>query len=249
MQTEKILAALSTVSFIAVIVVNALANTLPINGLNTGEVSALYPSMFTPSGITFSIWSVIYLLLAGFVIYQWKLLSKSYYKQLMSLFIISCALNICWILVWHHLFVSISVIVMIVFLIILIRIFLLLQKNPEQSTTELVLIHLPFTIYLAWISVATIANVSAYLTSIDWDGGILSPVAWTIIMMVVASILAIIVLKKFYRYAYAIVVAWALAGIALNNYPIITVVAEILLFVVIAFSLYLYFTTRRGFSD
>jgi translocator protein len=219
---------LNTVAFVGVIIVNALANALPINGLNTGEVSDLYPSLFTPAGITFSIWSVIYLLLAGFVIYQWKIRNENYFLTLSKWFITSCLLNVTWILVWHNLLPAASVVVMLLFLFVLVRIFLLLQPQKSTTTGEYIFVRLPFTLYLSWICVATIANISAWLVSLSWNGGPISETIWTIAMMCVATMLGIFILAKYRNYAFPLVTVWALIGIAWKGLPEITPAAMFL---------------------
>lgn len=218
---STVLAALTNTLVLAgVLVVNALANILPINGLNTGQVSALYPSLFTPAGITFSIWSIIYLLLIGFVVLQWFRLndavSSALYKRITPLFFISSIFNMAWIMVWHHLFVWISVLIMILLLITLTVLFMKLQQEKFSSTAERVFISLPFTIYFAWISVATIANISTALISLKSSSYVFSPETWTIIVMMVALLLAFYITLRFKKPAFAAVVAWALAGIYLR---------------------------------
>lgn len=212
----------NTLLFIAVIAVNLLANALPINGMNTGEVSRLYPSLFTPSGITFSIWSVIYLSLFAFVVYQWKINDRSYFVSLSKLFMLSCALNITWIFVWHNLLPAVSVIVMLLFLIVLIKLFLLVHQVSLKSRKEYFLIKLPFTLYLSWICVATIANIAAWLAGLNIIESVSTQTILTIVMMLVACALAIIIVLRFRDYAFPVVTIWALTGIALKGLETIT---------------------------
>lgn len=229
MNNTRLLAIANGLAFGAVIVVNALANALPINGLNTGEVSALYPSLFTPAGVTFSIWSVIYLLLLGFTLYQWRLVQRPDYALLSKLFIASCLLNMSWIFAWHYLFTLASVVIMLLFLLVLTKIFLLLQKTAPASKVDYALLHLPFTLYFAWICVATIANISAWLVSLGWNGGALSPTTWAIVMMVIASLLGAYILWRFRAFAYPVVTLWALYGISLRHQPMVAQAAVALL--------------------
>lgn len=203
----------STIAFGATITVNALANILPINGLNTGEVSALYPSLFTPAGITFSIWSVIYLLLLGYVILQWLKSDAYVFAETAKLFWLSCLLNCCWIVAWHYLKVSISVTLMLLLLLTLAQLFLKVRKISMNSAAEKIFVRLPFTIYFAWICVATIANISALLVSIGWPALNIAPATWTIVMMTIAALLGIFVTTKYRVAPFAIVIAWALFGI------------------------------------
>jgi benzodiazapine receptor len=245
MDRNTALAITNVFCFIFTIVVNTLANVLPINGLNTGEVSALYPSLFTPAGFTFSIWSVIYLLLLGFIVFQWRYRNRKYFSQLSALFITSCLLNGIWILVWHHLLIFFSVIVMILLLFVLIRIFLLLEKHKPNSGNEMMFVRLPFTLYLAWISVATIANISAFLITTSWQGAGLSPATWTIVMIVVAFALATFMIFRFKKLAFAAVVAWALVGIAANKLHFITEVAAMLAVLLIVMSIYSFWKSSQ----
>ncbi|RAW03332.1 TspO/MBR family protein [Pseudochryseolinea flava] len=238
----------STGALLITLVVNALANILPINGLNTGEVSALYPSLFTPAGITFSIWTVIYILLIGFVVFSWLNRSDARIDRLQSWFIVTCVLNASWILVWHFLLPALSVVVMLMLLGALLTIFRIIQSSQFLSTKEIICVSLPFTFYLAWICVATIANVSALLVSAEWQGGFLSPEIWTVLMMVVAAILGFVVTRQFGTPAFIFVVMWALLGIYIrwqdSEYKLI-VTSAILLEVVLAGFLIYYFKSRK----
>ncbi|MBY0435927.1 MAG: tryptophan-rich sensory protein [Cyclobacteriaceae bacterium] len=208
---------INTISLSVTLIVNALANALPINGMNTGQVAALYPSLFTPAGITFSIWSVIYILLIGFVVIQWQVLKdKVYFPELSAWFVLTCLCNASWILAWHYLYPLLSVVIMLALLYSLIKIFLLLRQHVMSSQVERAFVALPFTIYLAWICVATIANISAWLVSLSWMAGIPSPHLWTIAMMINAAALAVYMTMRFGLAAFAAVVAWALLGIYLK---------------------------------
>lgn len=200
------------VALSAVLTVNALANILPINGMNTGQISNLYPSLFTPAGFTFSIWSIIYLLLIAFAVGQFVIKDKPYFKELSLWFLLSCLANASWILVWHYLFTAASVVVMLILLYSLTRIFLLLQSS-EFTKTEWVLIQLPFLFYLSWICVATIANISTLLISWDWHGGFLSEEYWTVTMTVVATLLGLFIAFTFKEPAFLLVLMWAFFGI------------------------------------
>lgn len=214
MEKSLFLKIAATLSFALMIVVNVLANSMPINGLTTGEVSDLYPNLFTPAGITFSIWSVIYLLLTAFLVYVWTRAGDRLIQFLPG-FILTCVLNASWIVVWHFLIPEISVLIMIALLVTLIRLFLLLGSLSKRWLVRIVVVA-PFTLYLAWICVATIANVSALLVSFHWDGGFVSAEAWTLIMMFVAAGLGLGIMVYFNRPEFGLVVAWALFGIFLR---------------------------------
>ncbi|ANU23989.1 tryptophan-rich sensory protein [Planococcus donghaensis] len=205
---------LMTIAFIAVIVMNTLANTLPLNGQTTGEVSNRLLVLFTPAGYVFSIWSIIYLLLAVWIIAFWVRLRKgqtpSYTLALM--FILSCVFNISWLLLWHYEFFATSIVAMLGYLIALIILYLQ-YANSEKSFTE----RLPISINMGWISVATIANISFVLTYYNWNGWGLSDQLWTVIMLTVATALALHIRFHHMDIPYAAVFIWAFIGIAIKH--------------------------------
>jgi translocator protein len=213
MNSKKTLLIGNILALVVVLITNALANILPINGLNTGQISDLYPSLFTPAGFTFSIWGVLYLLQIGFVVVQFRVKDQPYFNELSIWFWLSCFANVSWILVWHYLFTAASVAVMLVLLFSLTRIFLLLQQTKSRNKTEWFFIKLPFTFYFAWICVATIANISALLISLDWHGGLLTEENWTVVMIAIAASLGLFIAFKFKEPAFLIVLIWAFFGI------------------------------------
>jgi len=237
----KLTATLNLFALAAVLTVNTLAIMLPINGMSTGELSELYPSLFTPAGFTFSVWSVIYLMLIGFAFFQWMILSKPYFTELSLWFLLSCLANISWILTWHYIFIYASVLIMLILLFSLTKIFLLLQSVNLTSVTEKIFVKFSFMFYFSWICVATIANISALLVSLSWDGGVLSPVTWTITMITIASLLGIYIAGRFREPAFLIVLIWALYGIyskwngSENNSIAIAALTELALLVVLFF--------------
>ncbi|MEL7020819.1 MAG: tryptophan-rich sensory protein, partial [Bacteroidota bacterium] len=183
-------------AFVFMIVMNTLANALPLGGRNTGELSALYPNLFVPAGVTFSIWGVIYLWLLGFIVYQSRGLFSADQTQINSymherlgyLFVINALANGSWIVVWHYEYVVLSLVVMLVLLFTLISIIRQLNTGRRAvSIGERWCVHAPFTIYLGWISIATIANFTTVLVDSGYDGMPLGEVNWTIFMLAVAT--------------------------------------------------------------
>ncbi|MEM6264819.1 MAG: hypothetical protein AAGI38_20065, partial [Bacteroidota bacterium] len=175
--SPRILQVLNIIGLIGVITVNYLANALPIGGRTTGELSAFYPNLFVPAGITFAIWGVIYLALIGFIIYQAKGLfgSKTGPGALQRIgiwFFVSCLGNAGWIIAWHNLQIELSLLIMLVILGSLIVIYNRQVKRVPDSTADRWLAQFPFQLYLGWISVATIANATALLVSYKVDFGI-----------------------------------------------------------------------------
>ena len=206
----------------AMIAANALANILPINQLNTGQISAFYPNYFVPAGFTFSIWGIIYLLLINYTIsytYFTVLSDKfpkvaAYLSVINKWFWVTCFLNASWILAWHYLWIWTSVLIMLLFLSTLIYIFITgKEKQSALNKTQSFLLYTPFLVYLGWISVATIANITALLVKIDWNGFGISPVTWSLIMMITATILAIYFIWVEKTVSYSLVIMWALWGI------------------------------------
>jgi hypothetical protein len=215
------LAILNLLGGFTVLVVNTLANTLPINGLNTGEVSRLYPNLFVPAGFTFSIWSIIYYLMLGFMAISVKWLWNAptlrpgqLAMEISPLFLATCILNSAWILAWHHLLVGTSVLVMLAFLITLIFIYIRLQKHRKSvSGYKKIFLYHFFVVYLGWISVASIANITAWLVSQKWTGFGIDPAFWSLTMIAIAIVLAILFVSVKREHAYGWVIAWALFGI------------------------------------
>lgn len=208
--------------FIGVIAVNALANILPINGLNTGQVSGFYPNAFVPAGFTFSIWGIIYLMLLFYnIAFTFYTIKQAQYKKAYSFielvngqFLITCVLNMAWILAWHYLQIELSVLIMLLFLGTLLHLFLKSQPYQSELTrAQIFLLHTPFMVYLGWISVATISNVTALLVAYHWNGLGISPTYWSSLMIIIAVLLAWYMLDRFKTIAFTLVMAWALLGI------------------------------------
>ncbi|ALS79380.1 tryptophan-rich sensory protein [Planococcus kocurii] len=205
---------LMTISFIAVVVMNTLANTLPLNDQTTGDVSNRLLVLFTPAGYVFSIWSIIYLLLAVWIVAFWIRLRKGQtpsYK-ITLFFVLSCLFNISWLLLWHYEFFAWSIVAMLGYLIALIALYLQ-YGNSERSFTE----RLPISINMGWISVATIANISFVLTFYNWSGWGLSDQLWTVIMLTVATAIALHIRFHHMDIPFALVFIWAFIGIAVKH--------------------------------
>lgn len=224
-QNRIVLAILNAVAFIGVVTVNALANILPINGYNTGELSDLYPNLFVPSGLTFSIWGVIYLLLGLFIIRQFFVAfsnqdteSDGIFERIGIFFVLSSAANIGWILTWHFRLIWLSLLVMLVLLASLIFIYLRLDiRKREVSAAEKWFGLVPFSVYLGWITIATIANVTALLVNLGWNGFGIAEAAWTIIVIAVGTLITLAVLFTRQDIYYSLVAEWAFFGILLKR--------------------------------
>ena len=221
----RLLQLLNLAGFLGTLVVNYLANGLPINGKTTGELSEQYPNLFTPAGLTFSIWGVIYLMLAAFCVYQAQGFFSSnrqgdhrpLVRKVGYLFFFSCLANMGWIIAWHYEKVGVSVVIMAVLFFCLLQMYLRLRHGETGTWQEKYLVQMPFRVYLGWISVATIANITAWLVDSGWSGGTLSEQTWAIGMVGVATLLGLFMLIKLRDHAFALVIAWALLGILIKR--------------------------------
>jgi len=216
-----VLPLLNTVGLILMLTLNGLANALPINGVTTGGVSDQYDNLFTPAGLTFAIWGVIYLLLTAFVIYQWMAAKKgtdAFMSKVGIWFFVSCLANAAWILAWHYELLPLSLVLMLVLLGCLLAVYLRLGIGVRQvARGERMLVHLPFSVYLGWITVATIANVAVLLTSIQWGAWGLSAQFWTVTVIAVAAAISLAMAFRRGDVYFCLVVVWALVGILLKR--------------------------------
>jgi hypothetical protein len=204
-------------AFVLVVVLNVLANAIPINGQTMPEISAKYPSLFTPAGFTFSIWGVIYLALLLFVVYQ-ALPSQRNNETIAGisrLFQVNCVANASWIVVWHYDLLTVSLLIMLILLVTLILIYrALLDTVKHASIPQRLLLHVPFSLYTGWIVVATIANISIVQTGNDWDNIGLTAVSWTLLKLALAGAVGAAVVLRYSDVVFVLVVAWAAYGIS-----------------------------------
>lgn len=213
---------LVVITFIVMIVVNVLANTLPINGVTAGEVSDYYANLFTPAGYTFSIWGLIYLLLALYTFYQLGIINKndSISQELLNkvgiLFSISSIANTLWIFAWHYNKIYLSMILMFIILLCLITIVNLIKKET-LTTKEKLFVKVPFSVYFGWITVATIANITVWLVSLGWDAFSPSAVVWAVIVIILGAIIALLTILKNKDFVYGLVILWAYIGILVKH--------------------------------
>lgn len=215
---------LNFLGFLAVVIVNALAVILPINNRTTQQLSDKYPNLFVPAGITFSIWGIIYLLLLVFIIYQFIVAfrkssdERGIFEKIGILFFISCIFNVAWIFAWQYEIVWLSLIIMALLLISLILIYVRLGTGRLQvRNSEKIMVNIPFSVYLGWITIATIANVTAFLVKINWNKFGISDQIWTVIVIAVGLIITLATLFSRNDIFYCLVVIWALIGILLKR--------------------------------
>lgn len=210
----------NVVGLIVVLALNGAANALPINGMTTGEISDSFDVFFVPAGYVFGIWGVIYTFLIIFVVYQ----ALPQQRENLTLrrigywFVASCAANSAWILAWHYLMFPLTLVLMIGLLISLMVIYWRAGIGRETvSTATHWAVHVPFSIYLGWISVATIANVTTTLTDLGWSGFGIDGAVWAAIMLAIGTALTIIMIVRFRDVAYTAVIVWAFIGIVVSQ--------------------------------
>lgn len=220
----KALKIANLIAFIGVLAMNFLANYLPINNNTTGDLSDSYPNLIVPPGFTFSIWGLIYIGLTAFVIYQildsrnGTISGTSASERVGIFFILSCIGNMVWIVLWHYELPGYSLMAMLVILFSLIAIYIRVNSESQTiSNTDKLLVNYPFSIYLGWITLATILNVTALLVDRGWDGFGISEQIWTVLIFVAILIISFISLKTRGDLLYNLVFIWALFGIAYKH--------------------------------
>lgn len=236
------------VTVLLALTVNILASTLPLNGQNTGEISDRFQVYFVPAGYVFAIWGIIYLGWIAFIIYQFLPSQKENprLRRLGYLFAISNLFNAGWLFAWHYNLFGLSVLIMLSLLGLLIASYLRLDVNrASASRAERWSVDIPFSIYLGWITVATVANVTDWLYLVEWNGfGIAAP-AWAVIMIGVASILGVLMTILRRDAAYLLVLVWSFIGIAIKQTAAPDVVTAAWVAAGLMFILALYSLTRR----
>lgn len=224
------------VAYFATIAMNTLANVLPLAGRNTGDISARFPIPFTPAGWVFSIWGLIYLALAVYAIYQ-ALPSKRDDRLLDIvgwLFVVSCAFNIAWLVAWHNLEIGLTLPLMLGLFASLLAIYGVTRRRADTApvtagTAEAPLsgtatrgfrwaVRTPFSLYLGWITVATVANVAIFLYDLGWQPGRDAAVAWSFALVAIAACIGLWVVYRNRDAVYAAVLVWAFTGIAVKEW-------------------------------
>ncbi len=210
---------ISLIGLAAVVLVNWLANWLPLNDMSTGAISDAHPVPFQPAGWVFSIWAAIYVLLAIFVIYSFFPTGRrdTRIRAVGPVFLIANIANIAWIFSWHWLHFQSSLIALVVLLGAVASIYLMLRAarhDQALSTGRRLIVALPFSVYLAWATIATVANVEVWMREGGWDGGLFGLRGWTVIFLLLGAIIAAGVAFFGRDAAFPLVFVWAYLGIA-----------------------------------
>jgi hypothetical protein len=207
-------------SVLVTLVVNTLANALPLNGLNTGEISDRFHVYFVPAGWVFSIWGLIYVGLIALAVYQ-ALPSQRENPRLRATgwwIVLGGLANSAWIFLWHFEQFPLTILAMLLLLATLILTYLRLGiGRTSASRAETWAVRVPTSIYLGWITVATVANVTSLLDYLKWNRFGIAAETWMLIIL--GAVLLIAALMNFFRrdVGYALVILWATAGIAVKH--------------------------------
>jgi benzodiazapine receptor len=208
-------------AFVLTLLVNGLAGgTTILGGKNTAQISDANPTLITPAGYVFSIWSVIYIMLGIFVVFQAlpSQQGKEFHRRIGWFFVLSSMANIVWLFLWQFEYLSFSCVLMFLLLASLILIYLRLKIGKSTAPLrEKLTVHLPFSVYLGWITIASIANVTVTLVSVNWDGLGISQETWATFLIIVALLITVLVIATRKDVAYGLVTIWALVGIAVNQ--------------------------------
>ena len=236
---------INTITLIFALIMNSLQGSQLFNGTTVGEVSAKYETLFTPAGYAFAIWGVIYLMLIAFVAYQWvawfKRKEDTELKQTGWWFAIGNIANGFWIFAWLNEQMGLSVLLILILLFSLIMLTVRLRLETWDAPVRIIaFVWWPICIYLGWIIVATVANISVFLVSIDWQGGFISPEIWSVILIVAATLIYLVLIKSRNMREAAAVGIWALVAIAVKQWQlnqeivIASLAASAILFVAVA---------------
>jgi hypothetical protein len=248
MSNDKIRQFANLLTVILALAVNILASTLPLNGQNTGEISDRFQVYFVPAGYVFSIWGLIYIGWIAFTIFQLQPSQKENprLRRLGYFFALSNLANAAWLFCWHYNQFGLSVLVMLALLGLLIASYLRLDVNRARvSRAEYWSVDVMFSVYLGWITVATVANITDWLYFVGWEGFGIAAQTWAVIMLGVASLLGLVVALTRRDVGYLLVLVWAFIGIAVKQVSAPMVVTSAWVAATLMFGLAIYSLLRR----
>ena len=220
MKRDTLRQVLNVLGTVVTLLLGFLANALPLNGQTQAEISARYPVLFTPAGYVFSIWGLIYIGLIAFSVYQALPAQREnpVLRRIGYWYVASSVVNAAWLLLWHYDLLVLSMVAMLGILVSLVVIYVRLGIGHVQAAAALRwCVHVPFSIYLAWVTVATVANVSVVVYATNWGGWGLAPESWTVIMMLAAAAISVLLNLSRPSLASTLVITWSLVGIAARH--------------------------------
>lgn len=212
---DRMRATLVIVATIATIAFNGLAAAGLVNGVTPDIISEKYPTVLTPAGYAFSIWSLIYLGMAAFSVYQFLPANLVRFRPVRSLYILSCLLNCAWIYFWHR--DQIGICLVLIFTLLVALLFLLVLFERTGSSGGLLFTRFPFGIYAGWVTAASLVSFLIFLKYADVE---FSSLAWNtlgVALIAFAAGIALIVRWKLKNYFYPLAIAWALTAIAVKQ--------------------------------
>ncbi|MCX8183792.1 MAG: hypothetical protein N3F08_05180 [Crenarchaeota archaeon] len=223
-----ILQMLNVAAIVATILFNSIVNILPLNGVTTGEVSDSYPNLFTPPGYVFAIWGVIYILLTVFMVYQARVSQRKeeYLEEIGFLYVLGAAANIMWLIVFHYSYSNPSLFIfspipIIALLATLLLTYLRLGVGVKKvPIAQKLAVHVPVSVYLGWISLATIANIASVINVLMLSIPLDMQALGTAAVILIALAITLLMLVRRRDFAYSLVVVWASIGIALKQVSI-----------------------------
>jgi translocator protein len=242
-KNAKSLISLNIIAFIAMLTLNFLSNSLPLNGKNPAQLSDQWPNFFVPAGLTFAIWGIIYTLLIVWIVVQIISFFRDKSKEIIFpniqqigyLFLLTCFFNMAWLFAWHWEQLILSLILMIGLFVSLLLLNEKIRSGRQKLNNQQKFSHATFTIYQGWISIALIANVTAILVNYQWSGWGIAPQMWATIMIVIGTLIAAFMVFSRNQIFHGLVVIWALYGIyfkrnALNDAETVKMTAIVCIF-------------------
>lgn len=212
--SERIKQILVVIATIGVIIFNWLAATGRL-GVSTSAVSDKYPTQITPAGYAFAIWSLIYLGLIAFSLYQALPKNIEKLNNLRRVYILSCVANCAWLYFWHQEMVVICVAV--IFLLLGTLAFINVKLKTTENVTDFWLVKFPFGLYFGWVTVATILNATIALVSLNFQTTSSIANILGAILILTATVLGVIIRFKLNNVFYSLAIAWALTAIAVKQ--------------------------------
>jgi len=249
MRSDTLRQAVTVLAFLVTMTVNTAANALPINGQLTAEISDRFAVFVIPAGYVFAIWGVIYLLLGAFT--TWQALPRNredpILRSLGWLPAISGVLNATWVLLFQYEVFALTVPVMLALLGTLVAIHLRLWARRESLRgTSFWVVRVPFSVYLGWITIATIANVAQTLAALGFTGLGIDPALLAAAVLLVGVAIGATLVARFQDAAYGLVIVWAYAGIVVKEQETAVVAVAAALGAVVIALLVLLALLRRG---
>lgn len=220
---KKILAITNFLSVILVLLINGLSQSQRWNNTTVGEISNKFGNLFTPAPYAFSIWGLIFLMLIIYGIYQlYSAFSNTpdshYIEKTSWWFTLANIGNASWVVAFTYDQILLSVGIMIIILVSLLQVVVRTNMNKEKVSFKVhALVRTPISLYAGWITVATIANFSAYFASIDLMGSELTQIIWTIALITIAVLLNTLMVWTRNMHTYGAVAVWALLAIYIRH--------------------------------